>query len=156
MDMLINLVACPPISSPYSLPIMAALMSVRPADQRNGSIGPAADETSSAFTRFLPTDLLWQFSWEACMTDTLDFETALKDPASAFDKPGDVLGSSFSDDQKRQILKQWKYDASELEVATEENMGGGEPSMSRRVSLALSKLEEDAGEPPATASKQDI
>ena len=72
---------------------------------------------------------------------TIDFDDALRDPSSAFDEPKDVLSDDrLSRDQKIRLLEQWKYDAAELEVADDENMSGGEESMSRRVSLALSEL----------------
>ncbi len=42
--------------------------------------------------------------------------------------------------QKTDILKRWKVDACALEVAEEENMGGGEPSRLEEVLKALAAL----------------
>jgi hypothetical protein len=58
-----------------------------------------------------------------------DLEMAFLDPASSFSRPEDVLsrrGLRLRD--KIEILCRWAYDATELAVAEEEGMFGGEPS----------------------------
>ena len=71
----------------------------------------------------------------------MNFEHALKDPASVFDSPEAVLADeSLSTENKRSILKQWQQDARLLEEAAAENMAGGEPNMLHRVSEALLRL----------------
>ncbi len=72
----------------------------------------------------------------------MNLEKALKDPASEFDSPDDVLNADLSVEQKRDILSQWKRDAELLAEAAAENMAGGEPNMLHRVAIALGKLDE--------------
>ena len=56
----------------------------------------------------------------------MDFERALLNPAREFAHPKDVLADmSLTLEQKVKVLRRWEYDALELEVAEEENMGGG-------------------------------
>ena len=53
----------------------------------------------------------------------IDLDRALKDPASVFERPSQVLdGKDLKREQKIKILRQWEYDALQREVATEENM----------------------------------
>jgi len=55
----------------------------------------------------------------------IDVEKAKLDPTSVFAHPHDVLmNDSLSRDQKIDILRRWAYDAREIEVADDENMGG--------------------------------
>lgn len=73
------------------------------------------------------------------------FEKALLDPASAYQKPDDVVhDESLNREQKIQILRQWEYDARELQVAEEENMpeltADEKGSMLSRVLDALHQL----------------
>lgn len=81
----------------------------------------------------------------------IDLKQALLDPAEAFGEPEKVLEHpTLSRDQKIEILRRWQYDANELEVASEEGMSGGEPSLVRRVAKALTQLDghaERAGGP---------
>jgi hypothetical protein len=71
----------------------------------------------------------------------MNFEHALKDPASEFDSPEAVVADErLTVDQKKAILEQWKQDARQLEKAAAENMADGEPNMLHRVSEALSRL----------------
>lgn len=79
----------------------------------------------------------------------MDIEQALQNPCSAFARPEDVLrDSSLNREQKILILRRWEYDARELDVAEEENMGGGPPSMLGEVLTALHRLDSDrTGEP---------
>lgn len=74
----------------------------------------------------------------------MEMEKALLDPASVFASPGAVVeDDSLTRDQKVQVLRRWEYDARELEVAEEENMGGGPPDILGEVLDALHRL--DAG-----------
>lgn len=68
---------------------------------------------------------------------------ACHDPKSVYSYPQNVLDDhTITREQKVKILKQWEYDARELQVAEEENMtGNSSPSMLNRVLQALNKLE---------------
>lgn len=58
-----------------------------------------------------------------------DLQTALLNPASSFSRPEDVLSRrDLRLGDKIEILCRWAYDATELAVAEEEGMFGGEPS----------------------------
>lgn len=55
----------------------------------------------------------------------IDVEKAKLDPTSVFAHPRDVLADkSLTREQKIDILRRWAYDAREIEIADEENMGG--------------------------------
>lgn len=59
----------------------------------------------------------------------MEFERAIKDPASCFKQPAEVLEQDdLTRDQKLKILHQWEYDALQREVATEENMPASAPT----------------------------
>ena len=74
----------------------------------------------------------------------VDYEEALKDPASVFHAPGDVVtAAGLTREQKIEILKRWESDARLLMVATEENMPGGEPQQLDAVLEAMRALEAD-------------
>ena len=61
--------------------------------------------------------------------DAIDLSKALLDPTAVFRGPEDVLQrAELTRAQKIEILRRWKFDALELEVAEEENMGSGQPS----------------------------
>lgn len=78
--------------------------------------------------------------------DRFDLARAEEDPAAAFPTPQDVLQhEELSREEKRRILERWKLDALDMEVASEENMGGGENSLLAEVALALDQLGEDDG-----------
>ena len=69
-------------------------------------------------------------------------EEALRDPASHFRSPRDVVDhEAWSRSQRRRVLEQWRLDAQQLETAVGENMSGGESSHLREVLEALSDLE---------------
>lgn len=71
----------------------------------------------------------------------MNIEKALLDPVSEFSSPVNVCSEqSLTRDQKIQILRRWEYDARELEVAEEENMGGGGPDILDEVLAALHQL----------------
>lgn len=67
-----------------------------------------------------------------------ELSRALLDPASIFESPDELLRlGSISNDLKVEILSSWAYDASELAVAEEEGMDGGEGSCIESVMEAL-------------------
>ncbi|MFW6076674.1 MAG: hypothetical protein ACOC71_02880 [Hyphomicrobiales bacterium] len=77
----------------------------------------------------------------------VDYEEALKDPAEAFETPGDVVtAAGLTREQKIEILKRWESDARLLMVASEENMPGGEPQQFQAVQEAMRALQADPHE----------
>jgi hypothetical protein len=86
----------------------------------------------------------------------VDLDTALASPASIFATPEDLLAESgLTREQQVQALRQWHYDLRELQVATEENMGGGDDTgvTLEAVEDALRKLGADNdGDAPAPTS----
>lgn len=63
------------------------------------------------------------------------------DPPSVFETPEDVIAEpGLTTEQKIEILRRWEYDASELAVAEEEGMIGGERGTLARVMRALEAL----------------
>lgn len=73
--------------------------------------------------------------------DAKSFEQAKFNPTSVFEAPEDVTASTeFTRDEKIEILRNWAYEANELSVAEEENMGDGEPAMLGRVLAELRRL----------------
>ena len=82
----------------------------------------------------------------------LDLGSAMKNPGRTFGSP-EVLEAStdFSDEQKHNLLLQWKDQLQQLMVATEENMPGPETGSGinadclSRVVDALSRLDPHAG-----------
>lgn len=75
------------------------------------------------------------------MVNQEQYREMLKDPVQHFGRPDEVLKSrSLSERQKMEILEAWQQDAEELQVATEENMGGGEPDLLDEVVAALGRL----------------
>ena len=72
----------------------------------------------------------------------IDLEKALLDPSSVFKTPDDVLKcQDLTNKQKIKILRQWKYDALELEVAEEENMGGKDVDILDKIVRALNSID---------------
>lgn len=68
-------------------------------------------------------------------------EEAMKEPASVYDTPADVLNDGdLSDHEKRQVLENWLDEAEQLSSAAAENMGGGEPAKVADVTDALNRL----------------
>ncbi len=83
----------------------------------------------------------------------IDLKKARLDPTAVFSSPEAVVEHPhLTREEKTDILQRWKYDASELEVAEEENMGCGEPSMLEQVlkSLAVLGVETDHEHSPPT------
>ncbi len=61
--------------------------------------------------------------------DAIDLRKARLDPTAVFRGPEDVLQrTELTREQKIEILRRWEYDALELQVAEEENMGSEQPS----------------------------
>lgn len=79
---------------------------------------------------------------ETPMTKPIPYEEALRDPAAVFAAPDDVLAASdLSTEQKVAILRQWEYDESEIAVAQEEGMPGGDTKRLQAIAAALVQLE---------------
>ncbi len=85
----------------------------------------------------------------------MDIEKAMLNPVSVFASPDEVVrDQSITREQKIKILKRWAYDARELEVAEEENMGGGPPSMLGEILNALHSLDSDLDTENSPPTKQ--
>lgn len=85
----------------------------------------------------------------------MDYEKALLNPAKEFAHPKDVLAeTSFTLEQKVKVLRRWEYDALELEVAEEENMGGDSPSILSEVLDALHRLDAEIDTEHTPPTKQ--
>lgn len=85
----------------------------------------------------------------------IDIKQALLNPASVFKTPDEVVNSpEISHEQKIKILRRWEYDAREMEVAEEENMGGGGPDILDLILKALLKLGVTAREGNSAPNKQ--
>lgn len=64
-------------------------------------------------------------------------EKIIANPASFFDHPLDLVKSGqLTRTQKKEALDKWEMDSRLLSVATEEGMGGGEPSLLDEVAEA--------------------
>jgi hypothetical protein len=75
------------------------------------------------------------------MSNSFDYDKALANPALAFDTPEALLSQpGLSDAQKIEILRRWKFDATEIADAEGEGMQGDKPLLERRVALALETL----------------
>jgi len=84
----------------------------------------------------------------------IDTQRAEEDPAAVFAAPQDVVQhGGLSRGQKLRILRRWKLDALELEVATEEDMTGGEASRLDEVITALKAVGDDSGTPGTGVTK---
>ena len=71
----------------------------------------------------------------------LDLEKARLDPGSVFSSPEELRDHpGLTREQKIEILRRWAYDASELSVAEEEGMVGGESSHLARILSVLDSL----------------
>ncbi len=59
----------------------------------------------------------------------IDLRKALLNPALVFLGPEDVLKrDELTREQKIEVLRRWKFDALQLQVADDENMGSEQPS----------------------------
>ncbi len=71
-----------------------------------------------------------------------DIEKAMFDPTAVFRTPEEViLREDLSREQKIEVLRRWAYDARQLEVAEEENMGGQETDILDQICSALHALD---------------
>ena len=71
-----------------------------------------------------------------------DIEKAMLNPTTVFRTPDEVLlREDLSREQKIEILRRWAYDARQLEVAEEKNMGGQRPDILDQVLRALHTLD---------------
>ncbi|OGT32742.1 MAG: hypothetical protein A3C44_00510 [Gammaproteobacteria bacterium RIFCSPHIGHO2_02_FULL_39_13] len=71
-----------------------------------------------------------------------ELERIMADPSAVYQRPEDVLSDSrLSHKQKVSVLKQWAFDAREIEVAQTENMRG-EASPLHQILVILHQLEE--------------
>ena len=85
----------------------------------------------------------------------MDIEKAMLDPDSIFASPDDVFGEqSLTREQKIKILRRWEYDARELEVAEEENMGGGPPDKLDEILKVLHRLDAEVDIDHSPPTKQ--
>jgi len=76
------------------------------------------------------------------MTRTIIYEDALREPAATFGTPADVLAAAgLSNEQKVAILRQWEYDETEIAVAQEEGMPGGDTKRLQAIAAALAELD---------------
>ena len=72
---------------------------------------------------------------------SFDLNKALLDPGSVFSSPEELRDHrELTREQKIEILRRWAYDASELAVAEEEGMIGGEPSHLAQILSVLDVL----------------
>lgn len=70
-----------------------------------------------------------------------ELEELLIDPGASYRSPQDVIDDPrLKRDQRIEILCRWAYDATELAVADEEGMSGGESSDLNQVLDALDSL----------------
>ena len=85
----------------------------------------------------------------------MDLEKAMLDPDSVFKCPEDVfLAQALTREEKIKILRRWEYDARELEVAEEENMGGGPPDILDEILRTLHRLQADIDTEHTPPTKQ--
>ena len=83
------------------------------------------------------------------MAAPTDYAKALDDPAAQFAAPADIVADeALTDAQKIAILRQWQYDESEIAVATEEGMPGGESSLLHQISAAPAELDPEGASAP--------
>ena len=75
-----------------------------------------------------------------------DYDQALKNTKKIFELPMEVVETeSLTTEQKLKVLKRWEADATDLEVASNENMTGGESSRLGEVRKAIHDLCEREG-----------
>jgi len=86
----------------------------------------------------------------------IDIEKALFNPTSVFKSPQEVISiKELSREQKIKILRQWEYDARELQVAEEENMLGPETEdLLYQILIALHRLGTAADQEDSPPTKQ--
>lgn len=85
----------------------------------------------------------------------LPADAQTKNPSASFDAPEQLLNdAALTIDQKIRLLRSWAYDASEMGVALEEGMRGGDEGLLRRILLALAALGETLDVEHVGPSKQ--
>lgn len=85
----------------------------------------------------------------------MDINKAMLDPASVFASPEEIFrAKALTREQKIKILRVWEYDARELEVAEEENMGGGPPDRLGDILKVLHQLDATFDTEHAPPTKQ--
>lgn len=78
------------------------------------------------------------------------FEELLKDPSRFYDGPQAIAeDKTLTAEQKFSLLESWAADEQRLQIATEENMGGGESSRLDEVLEVLGRLRDPDFKPPA-------
>lgn len=89
------------------------------------------------------------------MAKKLDYDEALRDPAAHFADPAALVhAQELTAEQKVALLRRWEYDESEMAVATEEGMPGGENSVLQAIAAALAVL--DPGGQSTAPSKHRV
>lgn len=89
------------------------------------------------------------------MNPSINIEKALLDPSSVFAAPVEVCDApDLTRQQKIEILQRWEYDARELQVAADENMGGDAGGLLSDVLAALHQLGEGANTDNSPPTKQ--
>lgn len=69
-------------------------------------------------------------------------ERALVDPASIYRDPDMVVGdNTLTISEKKKVLARWEFDMAELAVATEEGMPHDNEDLTRRILLAIRRLD---------------
>jgi hypothetical protein len=87
--------------------------------------------------------------------EPMDIDKAVLNPGSMFARPADVCDEqALTREQKILILRRWEYDARDLEVAEEENMGGGPPGLLDEIIRALHRLDADVDVEHTPPTKQ--
>lgn len=85
----------------------------------------------------------------------MDIDKAMLNPASVFSSPADVSNeTALTWEQKIKLLRRWEYDARELEVAEEENMGGGPPDILDEILAELNQLQAETDLDHSPPTKQ--
>jgi hypothetical protein len=75
---------------------------------------------------------------------SVDVDRARTSPADEFERPDDVVTArGLTEDEKAKILNQWEVDAQGLSRASDEGMGGGEPTLLTEVQAARRKIVKD-------------
>lgn len=70
-----------------------------------------------------------------------DIKKACLDPAAVFDSPETVeRHPDLTPAQKVEILRRWELDETNVDVASDEGMPGGDSKLLRRIVLALERL----------------
>lgn len=77
------------------------------------------------------------------------FEELLKDPSRFYGRPQAIADDkTLTLEQKLGLLESWAADEQRLQIATEENMGGGESSRLDEVLEVLGRLQNPDFQPP--------